>query len=1519
MTTARYRRREVDHLGFIRRVLGELAGYEAVVFELLQNADDSESATSVRYTVRDDALLVEDDGGFTDCGDLNLGADDCLFLAAEGHRCDFHSFELVAGEDKRLRADTTGAFGIGFAAVYQIADYPEIISGHVHWVVNEAADDPDRRIRETEVVPPVAGTRIVLPWARDAKTEMSRKLGGRTVPVDVEDQFLRVLESVIPTGMLFLRKIERVELAVDTDLVHEVTKRTGDGECVLLSDGREERWRILTGDFAMDADELRSRYGEQIDEHRTAKVTVAIPFDSDLEGRFCATLPTREGTGMPLHINADFFPTADRRRLLLEAPVACDWNTAAIRAAARLLRVHITTLPETLGPIRMWQAFSNAKEAADAEASAGPLALAKAAYWEELEDEIPLHPLVWTTTDTWRTLEQARLTLPGDDQALPLIETLDVPVVHTGLRPFQNILLSLGVQRLAVSDVAAALDRLEVKNRAALDDLPDPLRDLAGRQMLWSLLESLLTRLQGEEQRRTANAALADVALIPTTRGELVSIDDVWQADTQTITLFSTLLPELRFVDDAQLPTEAERLLRLVPTFTTAAALNVLEGADAQFGEAATPEDLVAWFAHREDSFNAADGERLAALPIFPTADGPRPLAGLALPGDFDDELGVARLVDGATSRAHGVFLERLGAVRLNFVAYARDHLPRALADETLSETKKRRLVGLLVRRRSELESDASIRAALSGTALVECTDAKWRRPADVYIESETVRSVLGGRRPFARLPTTNKRGVIDFLTWVGVAVEPRSRDVLERIDAITNGPVTPSRARAVERIVEWLADIFPELGEHERLAFDDLRLREWLPEREREDWQRPVVLDAVYQDFLYASQGRFLELPRPLQGRARDLLLWLGVTITPTTDQVVAHLRHCSSTGEEIHRQVYTHLNNHADDPEVATLAQTPCLYFEDGWASPQDVYWTEHPFGRWRRRLGPEFGEFQQLLAALGVRDHPDHSDALKVLDEVSAEHAPENAILDDEDLRVVLEAWRLIEDALHRGELDDADVARLANKKVIPDSRGVLVQPNLLYFEDVPDLALLLPGIAAHIIRRPDGAWRAMRAAGVGDLSRAAQPRIVQFANRREATRLQERLHDRQAMLARVTSATGEADWEDISERLRAIEWLAGNDLTIVWELDAFSHRFASEPHSIDALWSATDRTLYVSDDTDEPPWEALGREIARALLPDTEPGPLALPVAAVLKAPTGEDANRILDSAGYPQLAPEIAVELDPAAVAGFAAADNPPEYEPPDWNIDDLDEFGSAETETSGAEEADTDEDVKAPPAGAAAGTGGRGGSESNGSADGTGDRGDGEAGGGLDAPGDLHQGRRRRDGSRRSRLRSYVVSGSTTNSRSTIDGERPEDAEDDDVDRAGVDAVLAYEETTGRTPIEKPHSFPGYDVESEAADGEIARYIEVKATDGPWDPFGVPLSSKQFTTAQSLEEQYWLYIVEYARDDDKRRIWMIQDPARRVTEFMFDDGWREAAASDVAEASADSTREEPPMAGEDGI
>lgn len=158
-----------------------------------------------------------------------------------------------------------------------------------------------------------------------------------------------------------------------------------------------------------------------------------------------------------------------------------------------------------------------------------------------------------------------------------------------------------------------------------------------------------------------------------------------------------------------------------------------------------------------------------------------------------------------------------------------------------------------------------------------------------------------------------------------------------------------------------------------------------------------------------------------------------------------------------------------------------------------------------------------------------------------------------------------------------------------------------------------------------------------------------------------------------------------------------------------------------------------------------------------------------------------------------------------------------------------------------------------------------------------------------------------KSGSANERLRSYVHR----------DADPDDDADDGAAaeERARIGAaairhVLKWESDQKRDPTDANEENPqneGYDVASKGPGGEIERYIEVKGVKGEWGRRGVAVTPSQFTFATTHGHRAWLYIVEFALSDAPR-IHRIQDFARRVWRFGFDDGWREVAEA-VEQAS----------------
>ena len=122
-----------------------------------------------------------------------------------------------------------------------------------------------------------------------------------------------------------------------------------------------------------------------------------------------------------------------------------------------------------------------------------------------------------------------------------------------------------------------------------------------------------------------------------------------------------------------------------------------------------------------------------------------------------------------------------------------------------------------------------------------------------------------------------------------------------------------------------------------------------------------------------------------------------------------------------------------------------------------------------------------------------------------------------------------------------------------------------------------------------------------------------------------------------------------------------------------------------------------------------------------------------------------------------------------------------------------------------------------------------------------------------------------------------------------------------DPDGLGHEERMALEEAAialirERGPSLRPTAAgnAGYDLYEAGGAGEIVRWVEVKSMRGGWDAGPVGLTHTQFGLAREKGGAYWLYVVEYAGDAE-RHIVRVRDPAGRDSEYLFDDGWREAA------------------------
>jgi hypothetical protein len=115
------------------------------------------------------------------------------------------------------------------------------------------------------------------------------------------------------------------------------------------------------------------------------------------------------------------------------------------------------------------------------------------------------------------------------------------------------------------------------------------------------------------------------------------------------------------------------------------------------------------------------------------------------------------------------------------------------------------------------------------------------------------------------------------------------------------------------------------------------------------------------------------------------------------------------------------------------------------------------------------------------------------------------------------------------------------------------------------------------------------------------------------------------------------------------------------------------------------------------------------------------------------------------------------------------------------------------------------------------------------------------------------------------------------------------------IETAAVDYFLAMASNQWRDVKVVPNpNNPGFDIQAIAHDG-AAEFIEVKGQSGAWTETGVAVSPTQLRKAEEQRERFWLCVVEYATDETRRQLYLVNNPFGRTDQFRFDMGWKGVA------------------------
>lgn len=1239
----RYLFQGVNYLGLLSKQLGDLRGMPTLAHELIQNADDAKnesgklSATRVTFDVRDNALVVSNDATFREI--------------------DFERMQYVASGSKRseLGDRTTGTFGVGFISVYQITDRPEIRSAGRRWILRpDKGEDRRIKVRMDPSITKDKGTVFKLPWAfEDSRVRQELKVS--TVSRNSIDIFIDELKGSLPKALLFLKKITSIDLYRNGNLVMRTTIARENNTHRVLRHEAERLYKMIEGDFKDEAAILRNRH-PSIEENRSCVVQIAVP-DSDLsDGLLFATLPTKQKTGLPFHINADFFPASDRKSIAFENSYdyRSEWNRAAIRAAASAIRDNLIFLRELFSndASRLWAMLEQLRRVYDEhkEGTCQPFA----AFWESIAPLLPQAPIVYVRSarlPKWLSPPNTRIPTGRDEeQAAAAFQALGIDMVHKDLYRYRNILTSVGVRTLSTQDIH---DRLRVRK---LVDQPQPypsdLHDRERLKLLWDGCGAVLSNSRRQSSRQSDRELLGRCVLAPGLDQRLWPCDSAYQADSETRQIFDSLVPDDRTFLAA---TDIPLLKRICPTFALTTAIEWLERLPNDQVQAAwsngqfDPSEILHWFDYRKRHLTSDLRDRLASLPIYPTANRLCPMNTLYLPGGFEDPAGITNLID--TSKVSGLFdfLRSLGIRELTFVDYARRFLPKAFANGSpLSASVKRELISILEVRLSDLKVNDDIKASLAQTNIVECTDGKFRKPQEVYFSYNNIKDLFGPHASYARVPQSSESRH-DLYNWLGVATRPRPRHVIELVKDTVRQPPSRSKRLTIQRVVQALGAVMSSpTAAHER-AYRVLRELRWLPaEGDLSTWRVPSELYSTHFKHLFESQATFIDISQ--QHQSSELMGYLGVNGSPEPYQVARHLLKCARDDEEPPGGVYHWLNERAQPGHLSILHDKPCLRVDGKWLRPNQVFWAKHSFGRFRLQLGGDFRQYQKLLSALNVKEDPDYYDAIEVLKEVGRLedtrrlHAPYKTI--------ILQCWTILADTLGGEVIDTGSIkSSLRDVRCVPSPRPndeeTLDLPSLVFFDDGYGGNFDL--IKWNLIPRLEHIWTAMEAAGVRPLGDVVQADIHEARNRRDDAQFKELVESRMALIKAVLQKSVALSTVDGSiKSLRNVQFQASDELTVELTLEVFS-RSETVKISEDAFFDHSNSVLYFSLRNEKRPWSAIARELTRAIAPGEDTVVLVPVLKTILEAVDRDSALAELRDFGI-----QVPEEMTVAEGGGYVA-------------------------------------------------------------------------------------------------------------------------------------------------------------------------------------------------------------------------------------------------------------------------
>lgn len=1548
---------EVDVVESISGQLTHLRTPEQFAKEIIQNADDAE-ATSLTFDFSPDRLLIHNNESLSQCDGQKIKSDskNCEYLSkSDGNLyCDVHAIRRFSSANKKKNSEATGKFGVGLVSAFLYTDDLKFRSQGISlWFDTEIQkwklDD------SSEVV---NGTELHLPWATNSKSTWRTAMDKDAVKItDIRNIADDIIDSC-KESILFARNLTEITVLFNEKIEFHIKKVPSQGNRMAILDlisGKKTIWMRIKSNAQIE--EKLANYKKTLSVYDSCKVEIEILVPenakSDFNGLLFATLPTDLHSGMPLHINADFFPDTSRSQLIFNDGIGepkSRWNDYLIDGAARLLAESIPEISQSFGNITVWKIIEGAlkmdRRTGDSVPSKSFLQ-----FWTQIKAKSATYQIV--------ECQKGELHFARDilifkrnvgDGAFSLADSLGIHYSKNREGQRVSILAEFGAPWLTQELLGNYLEKTEIAQKY-------PILDDDSWESFWTDLYSTINELSSIE---------GDLDL-------LLQEMEIWASETRTL----VSLKKLRNIDVHPRGRDLARLFpSLVPAnkvFSTLNNIDVLVKTPDSYDlcELLNNNGIEAFKSKMSTDAAKMDISNILVellrpsvqdtnhlkvwrnFPIWPQSSSEfTSLDGALLPGNFNDPLGIGRILasEQFNKSSSDFLIAHLGVKVLTLDSYLDEVLPNYLRTHKLHASH---CLLLLKEVNSQVQTITNEQwQVLSRLEIIPIEESGVGVPGECLKPSKLMKQLFTeSARPFVDLDAlgsvSESESELDaLLTRIGVATSPTIELIVE---AWLFNQRSKKTLKAIKEAISLLAielvSILSKIDKEKNAEFEISRTHfsellfpcklscNSLHKNEKliqPRWAKAICdqegLHEVYIDFPKQSTNLVQK--------------YLGIEEKVEISLVVAHLLHCVEDLKKPNDQTYQLLNQYAkgneyERREILNLKGKAVIYTSDSggrFIPPNRI------FGALPRHLNflksysvvtPSAPEgLEDLWALLDIPRTALDADVVNFLPQIKEDFNTSKSSADSEAIENDYQlALSIIGNGFTRGELWATEYASIFSANNFALTLGNQWKaPCETLIADTSSWAARLELFSESLIKIDPIAYLFLSESGSRLLSKSIRLHDASLVIKGDSDlQVTERLQKHSSNIIGFLLKEIEEDsmqggriqaQEKFHElnKLSAIKAIPVNSLEIEVSVllgtreRQFTVKELSELYVKDQVAVAYLRGV-------RDPYKSVLKALLMTYLPgltDDLANQKSLSIAHFIGGCSPEEANRILKEEGmitqnldsYLSATDEVvSIPFDGVNKEATQAEDPIGTSGDEDTDSTGDEEFGSKDSPST-----KPNADTSSPPTPSALGTSHPKPPLHNGNSEQP-TRKDSDNREPTDRPPTQPKTPPSSDGEQsqsfdeKKSSRNRPASGNHGKARSGYVYPEPSNpdkesyVENTEVEKSAIHWIRKREWEIFRDVEDANELYgknnPGFDLISRSpTNPKDVRYIEVKSLRGEWDSLGVYMSRTQLEFAIDYGAQVWLYVVEYALNPERTRLHRIKDPWSNMGRFYFDDGWR---------------------------